>query len=367
MGNVEAASPEAFYRQFRPDQFKKVVGQPQAVRLLQRACERGVFHHANLFCGPSGTGKTTLARILAAAVNCEDRKEGQSEPCGNCGSCRAIRSGVSIDVSELDAGSDGGKEEIRLIIEGGRYAPSTSKMKVFIIDEAHRVTPAAWASLLKPLEEPILQVMYILCTSEYSKIPQTVASRCQRIKFRPISDEVVSDYISRLSKHIGRKCDDGACRQIAAVSAGNMRHALNYFQSMTIVSEGPITEDFAKEFLGLVGRHALYELVSAIVERKTGKALDVLESLMATSPDVQQVCNQLSEVCRNVMLIAAGASAGISLSDAETTLAKRLAEKIAAPRAAEFCNRFSEAYYAMTVNMNQKWVLESLVTQLSES
>jgi DNA polymerase-3 subunit gamma/tau len=357
---------EAYYRKFRPDQLKKMVGQPQAVKLISKACEKARFHHANLFAGPSGSGKTTLARIYASAVNCEDRPDGTAEPCGTCATCRSIRNGTCLDVIELDGATSGGKEEIKAVIEGGNFSPQGAARKIFIIDEAHKLSEAAMTALLKPIEEPKAAVMYILCTSEYAKIPQTITSRCQRIKFRPIPDEVVSHYVSRLGLHLSMQISDGACRQIASVSNGNMRTALNYFQSMTIASDGPITDESATEFLGLVGRQPLYELAGAIAERKTGKALDILESVLATSPDVHAVCFQLEEVFRNVMLVSAKASKGMSLSDVEAKAVAVLAEKIPALTAAEFCDNFSACYDSLERNMNQKWVLESLVTKLSE-
>lgn len=357
---------EVFYRKYRPNVFGKVVGQKTAISLLTKMCQKETFHHAYLMVGSSGSGKTTSARILASAVNCEKREKGSPDPCGTCSACQAIKMDAAIDVHELDGASDGGKEEIGKIIEAGLFAPNQLKKKVFIIDEAHQLSSAAMTSLLKPTEEPNPSIMYILCTSEYSKIPDAVSSRCCRINFMPIEDEVVSGYISSLAKHLKIECEPDVFRHIAAVSGGNMRTALNYFQSVHLVSdEGLITGKFVADYFGLVGRDVLYELASAIAERQCGRALDIAASITATNADCNLVAKQLSDIFRNVALSGAKV-ANLPMSDAEREKTEKIAKSLSILRASSFVDYFARFSYAMSVNLNNKWVLESLVAQLSE-
>lgn len=278
---------EVFYRKFRPDQFHKVVGQDAAVAILKNSCEKNSFHHAYMFAGASGSGKTTCARILATAINCENREDGSALVCGKCRSCVAIREDAAVDVREMDGARKGGKDEIAKIIESGMFSPSSMKKRIFIIDEAHQLTSGAWTALLKPTEEPESHVVYIFCTSEYGKIPTTVASRFRRVNFRAVSERVIASYLKSLSEHIRKSVkkipdiDNEVLMQIAVMSSGNMRTALNYLESMLLVADDDAVIDikFAREFLGLVGRDVLYDIVDAVADGREGLALDLMTSL----------------------------------------------------------------------------------------
>ncbi len=365
---------EVYYREFRPNQFTKVVGQDPAMTILKSGFQNDSLHHAYLFAGHSGSGKTTSARILAAVVNCEHRANGSSEACWKCDSCTSVKEGASTDFREIDGGSQGGKEEIKKIIECSMFRPSRMKKRVFVIDEAHELSSAAWSSLLKPTEEPDSHVMFIFCTSEYAKVPNTVASRCRRVNFRPVKQNVIADYLVSLSNHmrvnLGREiptCTKGACMQIAAVSDGNLRDALNYLESMFIVKgvDKKIDIDEAREFLGLVGRDLLYDIVDAVVERKTGKALDLMVSVGETAPDFRQLCNELGKVFRNVMHLSCGLSSVVKVIDEEHKILTKIVSNVSVERACLFCGMFADAIRAFEVNSDKRWVLESLVARLS--
>lgn len=357
---------EVFYRKFRPDNFDKMVGQKIAVNILTQCARKNLFHHAYLLIGHSGSGKTTAARILAMAVNCTNMKMGDHNPCGSCQSCLSIKADMAMDVCELDGASDGGKEEIRRVIESGLYSPVTLKKKVFIIDEAHELSNAAMTSLLKPTEEPNQDVLYILCTSEYNKVPSTVASRCMRIPFVPIKDGIISSYLSKLSTHIKADVEQDVFRQIAAVSGGNLRTSLNFFQSLLIQSNGKLTSDSARAMLGLVGRDDLYKIAYHIAKNSAGEALDVVESVMSTGPDVSAVCHGISEIFRNAMLFSANAKLGYTMSDMEKDSIEEISKLCTMKRLIGFVSKFTECEYSLTINHNKKWVLETLIASLCD-
>lgn len=366
---------EVYYRKFRPDQFTKVVGQDAAMDILKNSCAKDMFHHAYLFGGASGSGKTTCARILAAVINCENRKPGSFTACWNCRSCISIREDAAVDVREMNGAEQGGKDEIRKVIESSMFSPSSMKKRIFIIDEAHEVTSSAWAALLKPTEEPENHVVYIFCTSETSKIPTTVASRFRRVNFRPIPEYVIADYLSKLVSHMRNnlkkevpECDSEVYMQIAMVSGGNMRTALNYIESMFLVAEPNtvIGIDFARSFLGLVGRDVLYDLADAIAEKKLGKALDIAISIDQTAPDHHQVCAELGKIFNNVMYASAGLIDSVRVSDAEKKLVVQVAKKIPVSRSCLFCGMFAGALRSFQVNIDKNWVLTSLVAGLAE-
>jgi DNA polymerase-3 subunit gamma/tau len=366
---------EVFYRQFRPNQFFKMVGQDAAMAILTSNCASNSFHHAYMFAGASGSGKTTAARILAAVINCTERPDGSAEACGKCASCIAISEGAAVDFREIDGGSQGGKDEIKKIIECSMFSPSMMKERIFIIDEAHELSSAAWTALLKPTEEPKSHVVYIFCTSEYSKVPKTIASRCRRVNFRSVSQDVIARYLYQLSEHLrvklGRdvpECSAEALGQIASVADGNMRDALNYLESMFLVydSNKIVGIDEVRDFLGLVGRDSLYDIVDAIAGGDTGKALDITVSIGETAPDYRQVCKELGNVFRNILLVSAGVDGVLKISDMESERVVSAASKVSVERACVYCGMFAEAIRAFDVNADKRWVLESLVARLSK-
>ena len=214
----------SLYRAFRPDTFEKMVRQEHVVRILKNQIEGNAVGHAYLFCGPRGTGKTSVARIFARAVNCESPKNGS--PCGTCPTCRALAEGNSLDVTEIDAASNNGVNEMRELREKVQYPPVSGSYKVYIIDEVHMLTDSAFNALLKTLEEPPRHAIFILATTEPQKIPATILSRCMRLDFKLIPQADLEAHLKNILKEIGKPYEDEAVAAIARAGAGSDRDML---------------------------------------------------------------------------------------------------------------------------------------------
>ena len=252
----------ALYRQWRPKRFSDLVGQTHVSRTLAQAIETGRVGHAYLFSGPRGTGKTSTAKILAKALNCA---EGPTpEPCGDCESCRRVNEGTSMDVFEIDAASNRGIDEIRELRETIQFAPVSGRYKVYIIDEVHMLTAEAFNALLKTLEEPPAQVVFILATTEIHKVPATIQSRCQRYDFKRIAAEVIAARLRYVADQSGIAAEDAALFLIAQGAAGGLRDALSALDQCAALAETAVTEKLVRDILGLVGREHIEKCLRAI-------------------------------------------------------------------------------------------------------
>lgn len=269
---------QALYRVWRPQQFTDVVGQEHVTKTLQNALLQQKISHAYLFSGPRGTGKTSAAKILAKAVNCE--KAPTKEPCNECDACRGITDGSISDVIEIDAASNNGVDEIRDIRDKVKYAPSVTKYKVYIIDEVHMLSIGAFNALLKTLEEPPQHVIFILATTEPHKIPLTILSRCQRFDFKRITVESIVNRLKLIVEEIGVNCDEQALQIIARAADGGMRDALSLLDQAISFSEDKVTVDDALTVTGAVSQNYLNQLANAIHERDVAKGLDILHKLL---------------------------------------------------------------------------------------
>lgn len=295
----------ALYRKWRPSVFADVVGQEHITKVLCSEVSGGSVSHAYLFCGSRGTGKTTCAKILAKAVNCENPQNG--DPCGKCRTCLAFDQ--TYDVLEIDAASNNSVENIRDLCEKVGFMPIEMKKRVYIIDEVHMLSSGAFNALLKTLEEPPSHVMFILATTELNKIPATILSRCKRFDFHRISPE---DMLPRLrfisdSEHIG--ITDDALRLIAFLATGAMRDALSMLE--LFVGQTDIDRDKAASALGVVGNAPVLALLSAIAENRTDKALTALDTVYRASKDMGVLCSELAEMFRD-LLVVKYASASVS-------------------------------------------------------
>lgn len=292
----------ALYRKWRPQGFDALVGQEAVRTALTNALETGRIAHAYLFAGPRGTGKTSTAKILAKAVNCEHGPT--PNPCNECQNCVRINDGTSMDVFEIDAASNRGIDEIRDLREKVAFAPVNGRYKVYIIDEVHMLTTEAFNALLKTLEEPPPHVIFILATTEPHKIPATIHSRCQRFDFRRVTDADIVKRLREVADGSGIAADDDALQLIAVQADGGMRDALSLLDQCGVMAER-VTAETVRSVLGIVGREALRELVKAIGEGYVPRALELLETLLAGGKDVKQIITELAEYLRAVLLYKA--------------------------------------------------------------
>lgn len=292
----------ALYRKWRPQGFDSLVGQEAVRTALTNALETGRIAHAYLFAGPRGTGKTSTAKILAKAVNCEHGPT--PNPCNKCQNCVRINDGTSMDVFEIDAASNRGIDEIRDLREKVAFAPVNGRYKVYIIDEVHMLTTEAFNALLKTLEEPPPHVIFILATTEPHKIPATIHSRCQRFDFKRVTDSDIVKRLREVADGSGIAADDDALQLIAVQADGGMRDALSLLDQCGVMAER-VTAETVRSVLGIVGREALRELVKAVGEGNVPKALELLEALLAGGKDVKQIITELAEYLRAVLLYKA--------------------------------------------------------------
>jgi len=266
-----------FARKYRPQFFREVVGQEGAVKILQNAIKNNRVAHAYIFAGPRGVGKTTIARILAKALNCENPQNG--EPCGECDNCKAIAKGNFPDLIEIDAASNRGIDDIRQLKESVAYAPIKGKYKVYIIDEAHMLTKEAFNALLKTLEEPPPRTVFVLCTTELDKIIPTIQSRCQRIIFRKLPEGEIVKQLKKICEKEGIKYTEEALRVIAEASEGCMRDAASILDQAAIYCDNDITAEKVREFLGIVSRSRVENFVKNLVGGNIRECLGELQRL----------------------------------------------------------------------------------------
>lgn len=292
----------ALYRKWRPQGFDSLVGQEAVRTALTNALETGRIAHAYLFAGPRGTGKTSTAKILAKAVNCEHGPT--PNPCNKCQNCVRINDGTSMDVFEIDAASNRGIDEIRDLREKVAFAPVNGRYKVYIIDEVHMLTTEAFNALLKTLEEPPPHVIFILATTEPHKIPATIHSRCQRFDFKRVTDSDIVKRLREVADGSGIAADDDALQLIAVQADGGMRDALSLLDQCGVMAER-VSAETVRSVLGIVGREALRELVKAVGEGNVPKSLELLETLLAGGKDVKQIITELAEYLRAVLLYKA--------------------------------------------------------------
>lgn len=307
---------EALYRKYRPTTFKDVVGQEHIERTLKNAIEQGKVSHAYLFCGPRGTGKTTMARILAKALLCE--RGPTVEPDGTCPKCEAIAQGTHPDVYELDAASRTGVDNVREeIIARVNYAPTRGAWKVYIIDEVHMLTNAAFNALLKTLEEPPEHILFILCTTDPQKVPDTIQSRCQRFDFHRISNEAIVSRLGAICVEEGVDFEGEALDLIAYRADGGMRNALTSLEQLIAFGGGHVTLEGAQNLLGSLDETDLSEIVLAIGKRDAAACFNWVARYVETGADLAQFVSDLSEYVRNMYLLSmAGIEVEISVNEA---------------------------------------------------
>lgn len=295
-------SYQALYRKWRPRTFEDVKGQEHIVKTLKNQIRLGRVGHAYLFCGTRGTGKTTVAKIFAKAVNCEHPKDGS--PCGECAMCRSIQDQTSMNVIEIDAASNNGVDNIREIRDEVEYSPTEGRYKVYIIDEVHMLSIGAFNALLKTLEEPPEYVIFILATTEAHKIPVTILSRCQRYDFRRMTIDTIADRLSELSEKEELDVEEKALRYIARAADGSMRDGLSLLdQCAAFYLNERLTYDHVLDILGAVDTRVFSQLLRSVMAQDVAGALKLLEEVIFHGRELGQFVTDFTWYLRNLMLI----------------------------------------------------------------
>ena len=302
---------QALYRKYRPQAFSDVVGQKGVTDTLRAQLETGKLSHAYLFTGTRGTGKTSCAKILAKAVNCLDPQDGN--PCNRCAACRAIDDGSCMDVLEIDAASNNGVDSVRVLRDDAIYTPSEVKMRVYIIDEVHMLSTAAFNALLKIIEEPPEHLLFILATTELNKVPATILSRCQRFSFRRLSPEDIAGRLNFIAYQEGVQISPAALRLLSRLADGAMRDGVSLFDQCASAATGEVTEESVCQTLGLAGSRRTGELLQAAAKQDTAKALSIFESLYAEGKDLGALFDELSALCRDLLVLKAAPKSGVSM------------------------------------------------------
>lgn len=291
---------QVLYRKYRPKVFADVYGQEHVTSTLKNEIKENRIAHAYLFTGSRGTGKTTCAKILAKAVNCENSVDG--EPCNECEVCKGLDSGTIYDVVEIDAASNNGVDNIRDLREEANYTPSRGKYRVYIIDEVHMLSTGAFNALLKTLEEPPAHVIFILATTEVHKLPATILSRCQRFDFKRIQPETMSVRLKQVAKLEGMELDDDAAILIARIADGALRDGLSILDQCAGRSK-KIDSALVSEVAGLAGREALYKLTDCICTQNSSSAMTVISELYQNSYDMERLCVEMINHLRNFLIV----------------------------------------------------------------
>lgn len=306
-------SYQALYRTWRPQRFVEVVGQAHVVRTLQNAVQADRVAHAYLFCGPRGTGKTTIAKVLAKAINCTQRAG--VEPCGACASCISVTAGNAMDVLEIDAASSRGVDEIRELREKVKFGPATGNFKVYIVDEVHMLTREAFNALLKTLEEPPGHVIFVLATTEPHKLPLTIISRCQRFDFRRITKQDLIARLEEVAARAGLVAEPGVFTLIARVADGSLRDALGILDQAAALGENRIELDDLNGILGTVTEEVLERLVHSLMSGEAGAALLLLQEVEAEGKELRIFAREITDYLRGLLYGAFRGEAPASVPD----------------------------------------------------
>ena len=315
-------------RKYRPQKFSEVIGQEHVTRTLQNAIEQGRTAHGYIFSGHRGIGKTTVARILAAALNCRSKDHPVPEPCGVCESCTEIRAGNAVDVIEIDAATNRGIDEIRELREAARYRPARDRFKIYILDEAHQITDAAFNALLKTLEEPPDHIVFMLATTQPEDIPQTIRSRSQHFSFRAVKFDAIVAQLRDLVTREKIEADDDALALLAEAGDGSMRDALSILDQAIASANGKLTADSVRNLVGAAPAHILEEVMQAIAEGKSDEVLRQVDHLISEGHSPTHFARQLVRFLRNatVAKVAGKNSSLLQISSEERERVARVAE-----------------------------------------
>lgn len=357
----------ALYRKWRPDEFEEVKGQEHVVTTLKNQITHDRIGHAYLFCGTRGTGKTTVAKLFAKAVNCEHPLEDGS-PCNECAACKAINAGNSLNVIEIDAASNNGVDNIRDIREEVQYSPTEGKYKVYIIDEVHMLSIGAFNALLKTLEEPPSYVIFILATTESHKIPITILSRCQRYDFRRISLDTIYDRLMELLKREGIEAEEKAVRYVAKAADGSMRDALSLLdQCIAFYLGQTLTYEKVLEVLGAVDIEVFNQLMCYVASNDTMQALNVIDEIVWQGRELSQFVTDFTWYMRNLLLIKASDHVNDQLDISAENLEsmKQVADQVDLESLMRYIRIFSEMSGQIRYATQKRVTLELAIVKLT--
>ena len=355
----------ALYRKFRPDEFEDVKGQDAIVRTLKNQINADRIGHAYLFCGTRGTGKTTVAKIFAKAVNCEHPVDGS--PCGECAMCKSIAAGTSMNVIEIDAASNNGVDNIREIREEVTYRPTEGKYKVYIIDEEHMLSIGAFNALLKTLEEPPEYVIFILATTEAHKIPITILSRCQRYDFKRISIETIAARLRELIDKEGWDVEDKAVRYIAKMADGSMRDSLSLLdQCAAFYMNETLTYDHVLEVLGAVDTEVFSRLLRQLLAMDVHQVIETIDELVMQGRELSQLAADFTWYLRNLLLVKSSDNMEdvLDVSSENLALLKEEAQMIDSDTLIRYIRIFSDLTNQLKYATQKRVLLEVTLIKL---
>ena len=351
------------YRKYRPKCFADVIGQPQVTDTLKNELKADRLAHAYLFTGSRGTGKTTCSKILSKAVNCLSPNDG--DPCGECSVCRGIDDGSITDVVEIDAASNNGVDDIRILREEANFTPAEAKYRVYIIDEVHMLSISAFNALLKTLEEPPPHVIFILATTEVHKLPATITSRCQRFDFHRISPEDIAERLEYVCSRENVSVDHDAALLVAGIADGAMRDALSLLDQCMGQSEH-ITEETVRKTAGLADKSHLFEMTDSILNKDAANAVRIIDELHRNSKDMARLCDELIGHFRAIMLIKTVREPknNIVMSESDFERASKQAEMMKLPFVIRVIDTLQSAMERMLQGVNRRIEMEMTAVKL---
>lgn len=354
-------------RKWRPQRFEDVVGQEHITRTIQNSISSGRIGHAFLFIGSRGIGKTTTARVLAKALNCEKSKGPTPSPCGECDNCKTIAAGTNIDVIEIDGASNNSVEDVRQIRENVRLVPSRSRFKIYVIDEVHQLSTSAFNALLKTLEEPPEHAVFILATTEAHKVPATIVSRCQRYDFRRVGMDSLINLLRQILDDEKITCSDEALYAIARAADGGIRDAESILEQLISYCGKTITFKDVYDVLGLVDWKQLERVCTALLEKDVAELLKVVEDIVASGKDLSQFVQDMLHYFRNLLVCkTADAKALLALPDEEIATMTAMAERFTLTNLIRLVEQFAELAKDFDSQLAQRIALESLLIRLSK-